>query len=210
MRVSSAAALLFLLVGASLARPQVDPATLLARDMHEGLLVAVDPYDDATRAKQRFGKRNPYNAGILAIEVFCRNNNDRPIRLNLESVRLLLAPPRSDRQRLEPLTVEDVIDRMVNKGGPNPTAPRHPFPGRRPRLNQSKAEKELAATLHALSLETDILPPRSTVHGFLFFDLGHHYHLLPYARLYLPDLKFIPNNQALMFFEVELAPAVRR
>src|SRR5713101_6299554 len=61
-----------------LGQTQQDPASLPARDSHEGLLIAADPYQDATRYKTRFGKKNPYDAGILAIEVYFRNDNDKP------------------------------------------------------------------------------------------------------------------------------------
>jgi hypothetical protein len=195
----------FVLLAAAAARAQVDPSSLPAHDAHEGLLVAADPYQDAARYKARFGKKNPYDAGIVAIDVFLRNDNDKPIRLERETIRLLVAPPGYDRQRLELLEIEDVVDRILNKGGPNPTVPRRPFPNRGPKVGRSKEWKELEASLRSVALEADILPPRSTMHGVVFFDLSHHYDWLPYARLYLPDLKFLENNRALLFFEVDLS-----
>lgn len=205
-------AILFLAGSVSAALAQVGPASLPARDAHEGLLVAADPYQDAARYRIRFGKKNPYEAGILAIEVFFRNDNDKPIRLDLQSIRLLIAPPGAERQRLIPLTVEHVVDRILNKGGPNPSLPRGrvPIPGRGPKPGHSKEWNELETALRAAALEMDILPPRSSVHGFLFFDVNHHYDLLAHARLYLPDLKFMHNNQPLLFFELELATTAPR
>jgi len=204
IRVSFALAVLFAAVPV---RAQVDPASLPARDAHEGLLVAADPYQDAARYRARFGKKNPYEAGLVAIEVFFRNDNDKPIRVDRESIRLLVKLSGADRQRLEPLDIEDVVDRILNKGGPNPTVPRRPFPSRGPRVGHSKEWKELEASLRSAALEADILPPRSTTQGLLLFDLSHHYEWLSYARLYLPDVKFLANNQALFFFEVDLARA---
>jgi len=184
---------------------QVDPASLPARDAHEGLLVAADPYQDIARYKARFGKKNPYDAGILAIDVFFRNDTDKAIHLDLESIRLLVTPPGADRQRLEPLEIEDVVDRILYPGGPNPTVPRRPFPRRTPKPGRSKEWKELEASLRSASLEADVLPPHSSAHGFLFFDLNHHSEWLPHARLYLPDLQFLENKRALFYFEVDLA-----
>ncbi len=209
MRAPFAATLLFLLAPSFACAQQADPAALPARDTHEGLLVAADPYRDAARVRERFGKKNPHDAGILPVELFFRNDTDRAIRVNLERIQLLLAPPGEQRQRLEPLAVEDVVDRMLNKGGPNPTMPRRPLPGRRPGGGHGKEARELEETLRPLLMEMNVLPPHSTVHGFLFFDVSHHYDLVRYARLYVPELKFLPDEQALMFFEVELAPAVR-
>jgi hypothetical protein len=49
------------------ANASIDPATLPARDVHQGLLIAVNPYTSAEQYKARFGKRTPYDGGILAI-----------------------------------------------------------------------------------------------------------------------------------------------
>lgn len=206
MLIRTAPGFLFLLAAVPV-WAQVDPASLPARDAHEGLLIAADPYQDAARYKARFGKKNPYEAGIVAIEVFFRNDNDKPIQVDRDRIRLLVTLPESERQRLEPLDMEDVVDRILNPGGPNPTVPRRPFPRRVPKAGRSKDWKELEASLRAVALEADILPPRSMMHGFLFFDLNHRYEWLPHARLYLPDLKFLGNRQALFYFEVDLAVA---
>jgi hypothetical protein len=201
------AALLFCV--APLARAQSDPASLPARDMHEGLLVAADPYTDAGRYKARFGKKNPYEAGIMAVEVFFRNANDKPIRLSLEAIRLLLKPLGVDRQKLGALAVEDVADRILNKDKPDPTARRKtiPVPGRGPKKSRGKEWDELVASLHSGAFETDLLPPRSTVYGIFFFDIDSHYEWVPYARLYIPDLKFMDTSKPLLYFELDLGVA---
>ncbi|HJY87439.1 MAG TPA: hypothetical protein VKE24_11440 [Candidatus Acidoferrales bacterium] len=186
-------------------RAQSDPASWPAREAHEGLLIAADPYQDAARSKTRFGKKTPYEAGIVAIEVFLRNDNLQAIHVDLESIRLLVAPGRSQRQRLEPLAIEDVVDRILNKGGPNPTLTRRPLPRREPKPGRSKEWKEVEAALRFSALETDVIPPRGTARGFLFFDLDHHYDWVSEARLYLPDLRFIENQKPLLFFELDLA-----
>src|SRR4029077_7259020 len=37
-----------------------DPASLPARDSHQGLLVAADPFTSADRYREKFGKHTPY------------------------------------------------------------------------------------------------------------------------------------------------------
>lgn len=199
------------LVSAGLVWGQANPAAMPARDQHEGLLIAADPYEDAARYKPLFGKKSPYDVGLVAIEAFFRNDNDRPLQVDLESVRLLLEPPGSDRQRLKPLTVDQVTDRILFKGGPNPTTPRKPIPvpGRGPKPGRGKQWDQLYASLNTTAFDMNVLPPRSTVHGFLFFDLDSHYDWLKYARLYVPDLRFLNSDQVLLYFEVDLAPALR-
>ncbi len=196
---------LLLFLGVLPVRAQSDPTSWPARDAHEGLLITADPYQDALRSKARFGKKTPYEAGIVAIEVFLHNDNLQAIRVGLESIRLLVAPGGSQRQRLEPLAIEDVVDRILNKGGPNPTVPRRPLPRREPKPGRSKEWKELETTLRFLALEMDVVPPHGSARGFVFFDLDHHYDWVSDARLYLPDLKFIENQEPLLFFELDLA-----
>ena len=102
----------------------IDPATLPARDVHQGLLVGVNPYTSAEQYRARFGKRTPYDGGILAIEVFFRNDNDLPIRINLKTMQLLAGAPGEARQHLDPLLSEEVADRVMLK----PKDPRRPLP----------------------------------------------------------------------------------
>jgi hypothetical protein len=188
---------------------RIDPATLPARDTHEGVTVAADPYSDAARSKERFGKKHPHQAGLLAVEVVMRNDTTRPIRVNLDAVRLLLEPPGTSRQRLEWLDLETVIEKILHKeqGGPNPTVSRLPIP-RRPKPDRSKEWKQVEAALAPYVFNFDILPPQATVRGFFFFDMARRFEWVPYGRVYVPDLKFMDDGQALFFFEVDLSKAV--
>src|SRR5579872_1230740 len=67
--------------------------TTLVHDRHDGLDVSADPYIDAERTKKKFGKADPLPAGILAVEVFLRNELDQPIRIDLSTVQLDIRPP---------------------------------------------------------------------------------------------------------------------
>jgi hypothetical protein len=187
--------------------PQGDLASLLARDEHEGLLVAADPYTDPARARQRFGKKTPLDAGIAPIEVFFRNDNDKPIMVGLERIRLLLEPPGGERQQLEPLPMDDVLEQMLHKQGPDATMPRTPLPRTKPK-SRSKEYRELEAKLRPMTLEGDLLPPRTTVHGFLYFQVASRSDWARHARLYLPDLKFMHNKQPLFYYELDLSKAI--
>ena len=79
--------LVFFSAGAA-GHAQTDPASLPAHDAHEGLLVAANPYTSDEQSKIKFGKHTPFEAGILAIDVYFRNDNDLPIRLNLRTVEM--------------------------------------------------------------------------------------------------------------------------
>jgi len=108
---------------------QTDPSTLRARDAHQDLLIAADPYVSADRYKGIFGKKSPYEFGLAAIDVIFRNDNDSPIRLNPETIQLVISLPGVDRQRLNPLSPEDVADRTILNAHANPSVKRRlPFP----------------------------------------------------------------------------------
>lgn len=190
------------------ASAQSDPASLPARDAHEGVLVAADPYVEADRAKKTFGKKNPLDFGIVPIEVIIRNDNDKPILLGVENIRLLLSPPGGERQQIGPMSVDDVIDKMLNKGGPGVNRPRTPIPGRLPHASKDKQWQELESRLRPLAFEMTLLPPKGTLRGFFFFNVGRRTDVLQHARLYVPDLKYMHNKQPLFFFEVDLSKAL--
>jgi hypothetical protein len=211
-RIISILALLLCVACASSAQ-LLDPTTLPARDSHDGLLVAANPYDDAARSKERFGKKSPYSAGILALEVYFKNGTSKAIRLDLESIRLTIEAPGQGRQQLRPMALESVENAIVYPQGMNPTAPRKPrplpFPGSGTG-SKNKDVKEVDEVLRPLAMEMDILPPQATIRGLLFFDLDGNFEKLQYAQLYVPDLKFVADGKALMFFEVDLSKAVHK
>jgi hypothetical protein len=196
----------------SVAYAQADPDNLPARDAHQGVVIAVDPYHTQVRAKERFGKKNPFDAGILAVEVVVRNDNDKAVKIDLETPCLLLTVPGQPRQRLVPLDLENVLNKVLYKDGPDPRQPRRrPLPGRFPKPPQPPKEwRELEEKWRPMLFEMDVLPPRSTARGVMFFDVNHHFDWLTHARLYVPNLQFVQDGQALLFFEVDLAPAVKQ
>jgi hypothetical protein len=186
------------------ARAQTDPASLPAHDSHQNLLVAIQPWLDAAQYKDRFGKKNPYDAGIVALDVYFRNDNDSPVKVDLSTVRLVVGEGGDDPQRIEPLTPEDVADTVLLTG-PGPAKPS--LPSLYPKGGHDKQWNALDGSLRAVSLSSDLVPPHGMVHGCLYFDMAHHFDSLRNAHLYVPDLTFLVNNQVLLFFEVDLAPA---
>jgi len=202
--------LLFTLVwplGAFAQTAQVDPLTLPTRDTHQNLTIAADPYVSADRySKALFGKTSPYEAGIVAINVYFRNDNDSPIRLNLDTILLMISVPRQDHEKLQPLTPEEVTDRALLKARANPHATRRPFPfpGSASGSGKGKTWEEMNSAITSLTLSTEVLPPHATTHGFLFFDVNHQFDAMRYTSLYVPDLIFMTDKKALLFFEIDL------
>jgi hypothetical protein len=203
----SLGALLF--AGARVANAQTNPASLPAHDSHQGVLVAADPYVTAARYKEKFGKHTPFEAGILALEIYIRNDNDKPIRVNLDTVSLRIGQPGTTPQNLDAISPEETANRVILKPK-DPKAPRLPLPlpGGVPRTGRGKEWDDFQAVLSSDAMSSDVLPPNATVHGFFYFDINYHYDWLSNAHFELPDLAFMLDNKALFFFEVDLAPTV--
>jgi hypothetical protein len=186
----------------------VDATTLPARDSHEGLLIAADPYTDPERSKQAFGKDDPAKGGVLPIDVYFRNDNDQAIRIDLSTIRLEVDPPGEDRQKVEALSVKEVAVLVVHPRGPaDPSATRKRIPAPIPMPKHDKAVDKTTAALQPFAFDSDVLPPHSTLHGFFFFDFGHDTSSMRYADLYVPDVTVITGNKLLMYFDVPLQPA---
>jgi hypothetical protein len=186
-----------------------ESASWAARDSHQGVTIAAKPLTSEADYKAQFTGHSPYEAGILALDVSIRNDNDKPIRLKLDTIRLLVDRSGQSLQRLDPLAPEDVADRVVLKKPGDVRAPRLPVPiGRSSSSGRDKNWQEFAGRMRNASLPSDVVGPRATVRGFIFFDVNRRYDLLRDARLEIPDIAFMVNNEPLFFFEVDLAPAV--
>jgi hypothetical protein len=200
------ALVLLLAAGARGQTAKVEPPALAARDAHQNLLVVADPYISAERYKGMFGKKSPYDSGIVAIDVYFRNDNDAPIRLDLDTIRLVVASPDEERQRLAPLSAEEVADRVLLKAEANPSVPRRtlPFPGSGMKMGKGKDWDKMVVLLRSVALDSNILPPHATIHGLLFFDMNYQFDAIRHSRVYIPDLSFMTDNRALLFFEIDL------
>lgn len=184
--------------------------SLRTRDAHQNLTIVADPYLSASRYKKEvFGKKSFYDAGIIAIDVYLKNDNDLPIRVNPETMQLVVSQPDRDRQRLDSLTPEDVADRTLVTKSSNISGPRLPIPLPIPSSGSkhTKEWNEMTSTLGAIALGTDLIGPHSASHGFLFFDVSHDIGAIHYSHLYIPDLVFMTTHKALFFFEIDLADA---
>lgn len=187
------------------ARAQTNPATLPARDSHQGIIVACDPYQDAERAKKTLGKENPLKAGIVPVDLYIQNNTHWPVAVTLDTIHMEVAVPGQEHQELDPQSPGDVATAILHPKPPNVHTPRVPLPlpGLR---NPDKKWRKLRDSLQEASLQDGVVAPGATIHGFLYFDYDGQYNLLKDSRLLVPDLKFLGNGQAIMFFEVHLGP----
>lgn len=175
----------------------------LPHDSHDGLTVSADAYTNAKRAKEKFGKADPFPLGILPVEVFLRNDNASAIRINLDTIQLAVHSSRGSDQNVDWLSLQDLAMRVAYpRGAKNPESPRIPI-GLSGDAN--KKIESVEEILRPFTLDADVVPPKATIHGFLFFDLSRDMSLAAKSSLYVPDVSVVPANTPLMFFEVPLA-----
>ncbi|HEV2489058.1 MAG TPA: hypothetical protein VGT03_04555 [Candidatus Acidoferrales bacterium] len=180
-----------------------DPSTLAAKDKHQGFLVAAIPYSDSAAAKAKLDKADPIKAGLLPVEVYFRNDTRDPVRVDLTTIRLDIDAPNGQKLHLQPMGLEQASSAIAHpKGASAPSARR--FPPIVPVPIHDSKQRDAEDRLQPLMFQTDVVPPGLTVHGFVFFDVNHDFDLLPYATLYVPDVKSVTSSEAMIYFEVSL------
>jgi hypothetical protein len=182
-----------------------DPTAALAHDHHDGLTVTADPYTDKARGKEKFGKANPLDAGILPVEIFLRNETDEPIHVDITTIQLEVKLRAGGRQEIDWLPPEDVAGLVAHPGGVTPSNQKRiagiPLP------SGDKKTDKLADILRPLTLDADVVPPMGALHGFLYFNVNNEMSLADTAILYVPDASVIASKKPLMFYEVRFGKA---
>jgi hypothetical protein len=185
------------------------PLTAARKDAHEGLTIAIEPWTRASRYKEKFPKKSPFSKGIVAINVSFRNDTDHGLKVNLQSIRLLVQLGEENRQELAPLTAEDVADTvMLKDNGKDPTAKHIPLPIPVPtpggRSGRDSKWTELRDACQNAGIPTSVLAAHSTVQGLVYFDIRGELDLLQSAHMYFPNIVSMGDNQPLSYFDIAL------
>jgi hypothetical protein len=182
-------------------------------EAHDGLTISAQLWLDAAKYKDRFPKKSPYSAGIVAIQVSVRNDSDESIRIDSEQIRLLVSFGEGDRQQLPSLTAEEVADQVLLKAnGKDPTQrrPKIPLPIGSRDVGRGKDWNDLEGRVQNAAIPSSVVAAHSTMQGLLYFDLRGQWELLNSAHLYLPSLTGMKTNRTLLYFEIDLSSGARR
>jgi hypothetical protein len=190
----------------ALAGAQQPPLRNASLEAHEGLTITAIPWTDAARYKDKFPKKSPYAAGVLAVEVSFRNDSDDSVKVNLSRIRLTVHLDSANTQELPSLSAEELVQAVLKPGGKDPTATRKkvPLPVPIRKSGKDKNLAELQRQAQEASVPTGVIAPHSTVQGLLYFDLQNQFDLLDTAHLYVPDLVLMRGNRALTYFDIDL------
>jgi len=182
---------------------------IVSSDSHEGVTIKIDPWTEASRYKDKFPKKSPFSKGIVALDVSFRNDNDHGIKVNLQSIRLLVQVSEDSRQELIPLSAEDVADAVTLKENTkDPTAKRSPLPIPIPstgvKTSRDKNWTTLRDACQDAGVPSNVVAAHETVKGLIYFDLRGETDLLENAHFYLPNIVTMGDNQPLSYFDIAL------
>jgi hypothetical protein len=171
------------------------------------MTISALPWTNPTLYKEKFHKKSPYAAGIVALQVMFRNDSEDSLKVSLERIRLNVTLSEEDRQALNPLTSEQAADLILKPGAKNVTKSRFPVPIGGPKVGHDKKWTEVEEELREAGVRASIVAPHSSVQGLLYFDLRSQFDLLSNARLYVPEIVAIEKGRELMYFEIDLSQA---
>jgi hypothetical protein len=196
------------LTGKLLASPPQASLKTASLESHEGLTVSALPWTDPSQYKEKFPKKSPFAAGILAVQVAFRNDSDESVRVNLERIRLSVQIDSDNRQEVPSLNAEELADAVLKPKGKDPTKKTRlpiPIPTGGSKGGRDKHWHELEAQAQEASMPTSVVAAHSTVQGLLYFDLQDQFDLLQSAHLYVPQIVQMEGGRAITFFDIDLS-----
>ena len=170
------------------------------------MTISALPWMDASLYKEKFHKKSPFSAGVLAVQVTFRNDSDETVKVDLERIRLSLQIDEENRQQIESLTPEEVADVTMAAKKKDPTSMRRlPFPTGGPKVGHDKNWEEVQKDAESAAVPSSVVAAHSTVQGLLYFDLQGQFDLLNSAHLYIPNIRALEKGRSLLYFEIDLS-----
>jgi hypothetical protein len=155
----------------------------------EGITIAVEPLFTDALAAQVFDKNDMVTRGIMPLAVVIFNDNNFPVTLNAATIVL-----NQGEDHFHSLPVNEVVHRLFQKGGKGTWIPR-PFP----RITVDKGNQDALEDFDNKS------------GGFLYLHIpgaGEMATYLSNARLYIPEVYRQDTGAKMIFFEIDLKPAI--
>lgn len=171
----------------------------------EGLTIGVSPlYSDSLAAKV-FDIRDMVKRGIMPLLIIISNDNDFAVDIDGFSVELQLKG-----NRIAPVGPDQAVIRLFARSRTNREV-RVPSPVPFPRVAVSSSDRSAYDDFGQKHLGMKRVEAKSTAWGFIYVPAGPLGKLpdsLSEARVYIPELRRVDNKHPLMFFEIDIAPAI--
>jgi hypothetical protein len=191
---------------ASPVHAQQPPLKTASLESHEGLTISALPWTEASQYKDKFPKKSPLTAGVIAVQVVFRNDTNESLRVNLDRIRLTVQLSDENRQEVQSLTADQLADAVLKPAAKDPTKrSRLPVPLPTSKGGRDKHWTELQTEAQNAAVPSSVLAAHSSVQGLLYFDLQNQFDLLQSAHLYIPDVAQMDRQIALTYFDVDLS-----
>jgi hypothetical protein len=164
-------------------------ASYASRQTSEKVTIGVKAYFDDEDTRPIFGKKNPYNYGVLPVLVVIQNDSPKTIRVHpLQAV--WVGP---ERDRIEATPAKDV--RYL-------TAPHRPVGISTSPLPKVLGHKNPLDTweIEGRAFAAEMLPPGQSASGFFYFQTGYQRG----SSLYLSGLREADTGRELLYFEIPI------
>jgi hypothetical protein len=170
----------------------VGPAAGYAnKQVQAKVTIATDPYDTAEKAKDAFGKLNPYQHGILPVLVVIQNEGTKAIRL--DRLKAVYSGPNGN--KIDATPANEV---RYMRGPRKPDVVTGPTGG--PRIGRSRKNPLEAWEIEGRAFTAKMLPPGESAHGFFYFQTG----LQRGSTVLLSGLAEADTGNEMFYFEVPL------
>jgi len=164
-------------------------ASYASHQTSEKVTIGVMPYFDDEDTKPVFGKKNPYNYGVLPVLVVIQNDSAKTIKL--KDIKAVWELPDGDHVDATP--AKDV--RFLHPPS-RPTA----IPGTAPAIIGHKNPLD-TWEIEGRAFAAEMLPAGKSASGFFYFQSGY----VKGASLLVSGLREADNGRELLYFEIPVA-----
>jgi hypothetical protein len=166
----------------------------------EGVTIAIEPlFTDAAAAKV-FDKTDMITRGIMPLAVIIFNDNDYSVEVDGLSVELIHKD-----QHIRTMPPNEVVYRLFQKDKKWKSQPP-------PKLSRAELNDDALDDFDSKFLMKKSIPSHGSGGGFLFFhipDSEETASFLSQSLVYIPKVFRKDTGARLIFFEIELAPALK-
>jgi hypothetical protein len=156
------------------------------------ITIAAVPYYTSQQAAEAFGKKNPYQEGILPVLVLLENGTGKTIRADLKAEFVDLS-----NRHVEAMPPGDVV--LFNGVRKPPSIPgTGPSPIPLPRRNKKGPLNTWE--IEGRAFVAKLIPPGEAVHGFVYFNTSYK----EGSKLYVTGLKDAASGADYFYFEVPI------
>jgi hypothetical protein len=173
-----------------------------ARLTSEGVTIAAEPLFRDDLAAQVFDKDDMVTRGIMPLAIVIFNDNDFPVRIEVNQVEIIEGD-----EHVHTLQPVEVVSRIYKKGKKNVWIPQ-PIP-RVPAGDGVNADA--LSDIEYKFLGSKHVEPHDKGGGFIYIHPPPGQDISAYlskSRVYIPDVFRGDTGTRMIFFEIELAPAM--